>query len=253
MNKISLSLFTLTTALAANLPTQAAVLNGGFETGDFTNWTTGGDVIVQNTIFGDSTAVAPEGNYVALLSNSSVLGGEVISDVTALETSAGLLAGSLTNRNALNGSFVAQTFSANAGDTISFNWNFFTNEFTNSDINTNDFAFFSIIPNFETLADVNTSTFTTASASSFFSATTGFQAVTQALPTDGTYSFVAGIVGVGDTQAESGLAIDSFAVTKSPSTPVPEPSSMLGLGGLAVAFTALRFKHTQSRVKKSFN
>lgn len=226
MNTICLSLCAVTTVLAATLPVQAAILNSGFETGDFTNWSTGGDVAVQTNIFGDSSALIPEGTYVALLSNATVVGGTAL-DANTLESSAGLPSGSLTSRGASNGSFIAQTFSANAGDILSFRWNFFTNEFTNLGVTTNDFAFFSIIPSVETLADVNTGAFMTAAAASIFSATTGFQSVTQVLPTNGTYRFVSGVVNAGDVQAESGLAIDLISTTKS-TVPTPGPVPVPG-------------------------
>ena len=53
-------------AFAEVRPARAGFINGGFETGDFTGWSTIGDVSIQTDAFG---AGPPQGNYQAFLSN----------------------------------------------------------------------------------------------------------------------------------------------------------------------------------------
>jgi hypothetical protein len=126
-----------TSANAANFP------NGSFESGDFTGWQTLGDTAVQSTTFGDTQAKTPEGTYSALLSNgaqiASIDKGAV--NVENLESFLGLQVGALSSLNVYNGSAISQTFNLTTSSVLSFSWNFFTNEFVNQAVNTNDFAF----------------------------------------------------------------------------------------------------------------
>ncbi len=114
----------------------AVTINGGFETSDFTGYDTIGDTSVQTSDFGSGPT---EGTYQGFLSNAS---GVPASD---LETFLGVSPGSLNglgNGTATTGSAIRQTFAANAGDVLTFNYNFLTGEDANATLN--DFSFFTI-------------------------------------------------------------------------------------------------------------
>jgi len=219
---------------------EAVILNAGFESGDFTSWSTIGDASVVTSGFGSGPT---EGIDQALLTTASEDGdGSNFSGTDAvsaddLETFLGLAPGSLAglgNGTPTEGSALKQTFSANAGDVLSFDWNFLTNENTPG---VNDFAFATINP-LSTLADTNFSPFV-SSLTSDFAQETGFRTFTFTIPTTGTYTGGAGVVDVDDTEVTSGLLVDNFALTPStqPTPVIPEPSSILlfgaGLLGLA--------------------
>ncbi len=95
MNKIILA---ITFAFFAISGAQASILNGGFETGDLTNWTANNGLPYVTTTYtaADSTVLtATEGNYFAVLP-----GGSPVTKLTS------------------------DTFFVNAGETISFDWFF---------------------------------------------------------------------------------------------------------------------------------
>lgn len=109
-------------ALSAS-PLPAAIINPGFETGDFTGWSTIGSTSVLTKDFG----IAPlEGKFQGFLST-----GVGAVPVGSLESFLGLAAGSLSNfvsafppgggaggGFATEGSGIKQTFSVNSGDRI---------------------------------------------------------------------------------------------------------------------------------------
>jgi hypothetical protein len=113
--------------------------NGSFETGDFSSWDTAGSTSIETAEFG----VGPtDGTYQALLTN----GYSSMSDAD-LETFLGLAEGSLDglgNGDATEGSAIKQTIAVQAGDTLTFDWDFLTNEGMSSYFN--DFAFVSVAP-----------------------------------------------------------------------------------------------------------
>lgn len=189
----------------------AASINGGFETG-FTGWTTIGNTSIKTAEFDSGPT---QGTYEALVTNSS-------SSISApdLETFLGLETGSLNelgNGNTTNGSAIKQTFTANAGDVVTFDWNFVTNEEPETVFN--DFAFVSLNSS-STLASTLSSSLVPFSA---FTQQTGFQASSFTIPTSGTYTLGLGVSNVTDTTGDSGLLVDNVSLK-----PVPEPSAVLG-------------------------
>lgn len=220
---LKLSTLTLATAislLASSTSAFGVVLNGSFETGNFTDWTTVGDTSVQDSGFG----VTPtDGNYQAALQTLADTTGVSASN---LESFLGLSSGTLTNSGATEGSAIQQTIGANTGDVLSFDYNFLTDEVPgNSDFN--DFAFFTLNNNFISLADTLSPELFSPSFSSF-AAETGYQSFSYTFTSSGTYTLGFGVVDVdntggGDTGVNSGLLVDNVKTT-----PVPEPMTIFG-------------------------
>ncbi|GAB1541260.1 hypothetical protein NUACC21_39310 [Scytonema sp. NUACC21] len=181
--------------------------NGGFETNDFTGWTTIGSTSIETSEFGSDPR---EGTFQALLST----GDATFSD-EVIEAFLGLEPGSLDNfgnGDAIEGSAIQQTFTAEAGDILTFDWNFLTNEKAQV-FPFNDFAFVSINALSE-LADTRLPSTVISSTTQFFEET-GFQTFSFTIPTTGTYILGIGVVDVGDSTIESGLLIDNFLISSS--------------------------------------
>ncbi|BAZ70785.1 MAG: hypothetical protein KME28_03985 [Pelatocladus maniniholoensis HA4357-MV3] len=181
------------------------VINGGFENGDFTGWTTLGATSIETATFNSGPS---EGSSQALLST----GGVTFSDAI-IETFLGLETGSLDNfgnGDVTQGSAIRQIFTANAGDILTFDWSLLTNESAQVFPN-NDFFFVSISSESE-LADTKFSSLVTSSTTEFF-AETGLQTFSFTIPTTGTYTLGLGVADVGDNTVDSGLLIDNVTLT----------------------------------------
>ncbi|HIK44195.1 MAG TPA: PTPA-CTERM sorting domain-containing protein [Leptolyngbyaceae cyanobacterium M65_K2018_010] len=207
----------LSCALISSAPAQAAIINGDFSS-NFDGW----------DIFGFTSIVTPGGNPAAQLEAGAP-------DVTAsvIETFLGLAPGSLEDLSGQTnelfdgsgalflGSALKQSFTANAGDIISFTYNFTTSDY----LPFNDFAFTTLSPLVEGLASVklvgNTSGNTTS---------TGPRTFSWAIPTAGTYTLGFGVINVGDNLFGSTLVVDDVS-----STPIPTPALLPGLIGMGVA------------------
>jgi hypothetical protein len=116
---------------------------------------------------------------------------------------------------AFEGSAMKNTLTLAAGDTLSFDWNFRTNETLNK-----DFAFLLVDSTLIKLADFTDAT----QADSPFLQETGIRSYT--FNTPGTYTFALGVVDVDDYGITSALEISNARLER---VPVPEPSTMLGL------------------------
>jgi hypothetical protein len=204
---------------------QAAIVNGSFESNNFTGWTTTGQTTVTNSGFG----VTPvNGNYQALLQTLQNTTGV---STSALESFLGLGVGTLSSLGVTEGSAIQQTFSANAGDKLSFSWNFLTNQ--DPDLTYNDFAFFTLTNNVTQLADTF-SPLLVPSLTTPLSSATGYQ-LSIPIALTGSYTLGFGVVDVdttggGDTTVNSGLLIDNVQLLNNfTPTPIPEPRSIIGL------------------------
>ena len=177
--------------------------NGGFETG-FTAWKTIGNRSIQTAEFG---VIPTQGNFQALLTN----GFGSVSDTT-LENFLGLNLGDIDgigNGDATEGSALHKTIAVEAGDILSFDFNFLTDEFT-PESTFNDFAFVSITPNsLSELADTNS--FFELSPTRF-SEETDYDNFTFEFSEAGTYRVGIGVVDSFDTIVDSGLLVDDFKV-----------------------------------------
>lgn len=222
-----LSLLSLATLFQCN-PAQAFV-NGSFETGDFTGWETTGNTSIETFGFGSGPT---DGDFEALLST----GDPTVSDF-AIENFLGLAVGSLDalgTNDATVGSAIKQTFTAKAGDILTFDWNFLTNELTPTFFN--DFAFVSIA-GVDILADTF-SEFVTSLTS--FSEETEFQTFSFTFDTAGTYTVGLGVADLVDTVVDSGLLVDNVDLES-----VPEPTSVLSLLSLVVLGTGSILRRKQ--------
>lgn len=228
----TLSLIGLASVFCSN-PSQAAILNGGFETGNFNEWKTTGNTTIQTSAYGSGPT---EGKSQALLSTAE---DNAVSSLD-LETFLGLPSGSLDgvgNGETFRGSAIQQTFAANAGQVLTFDWNFLTNEGTPSPF-FNDFSFVTI-GSLSKIADTS-STFALSPTASYtdtnkrFESETGFKTFSYTIPTTGSYTLGIGVTNVGDPYGSSGVLVDKVALS-SPSTSIPEPNSAFSL----LAFGAL--------------
>ncbi len=226
----SLSLKTFTLPAPS---TNATIINGGFETNDFTGWTTLGETSIETRAFGSGPT---KGTYQALLPT----GGATFAD-EIIETFLGLQAGSLDNLgngDAITGSAIRQTFTAKAGDILTFDWNFLTNEVLFPSLN--DFSFVSI----SSLTELADTTFspTVISLSTQFLQETSFQPFSFVIPTTGTYTLGIGITDWRDSTTDSGLLVDNVKLIS-----VPEPTSMLSVLGFGALGAPLVLKRKQQK------
>ena len=186
--------------------------NNSFETGNFSSWNTIGDTSIETEDLG---IFPTDGASQALITSGvSDSGGSVVD--LDLEEFFDLPIGSLdgiAGSDATEGSAIKQTFTAEAGDVISFDWNFLTNESTPNET-FNDTGFLSINGFTFELADTNAD-FSDAPDVERFNSQTGTQTLTFSIATAGTYTIGFGAVDVGDSVVDSGLAIDNINITSS--------------------------------------
>jgi hypothetical protein len=219
------------------LPTaaHAAIMNGSFANG-FANWQTLGETTASgnqaflSTAFNEVTGVDSSGNEIrggnaALFSFISG-----ISEDSSVEGFLGLpsfLSSNDNFTNAIEGSAIKQTFSGRAGQTLSFDWNFRSNEAVGDNANPdfNDFAFttlsFSSQNLFFRLADT-TSQFLARGSDAEFDEQTGLRRFSFTLPFDAEYTLGLGVVDVGEPTIISGLIVDNVQA-------IPEANTTIGL------------------------
>lgn len=215
-----------------------SINNGSFETGDFTGWEILGDASVQTSAFGSGPT---SGTYQALLNTEATPDDNYSSLEQFLNLNSGAL-DRLGNGEVFGGSAIRQIFTANAGDTLSFNWNFLTNEELPSA--NNDFAFVVTLSDTSNLANTYATFFPSSTP---FANETGFQPFSQKVSTTGSYTLGIGVVNVADSEVQSGLLLDNFTLKPQNNDPkgVPEPLTIVG-SGMALGFGAL-FKKQSSK------
>ncbi|MEM9928127.1 MAG: hypothetical protein AAF915_31160, partial [Cyanobacteria bacterium P01_D01_bin.50] len=113
--------------------------------------------------------------------------------------------------NATEGSGIKQTFTAQAGDILEFDYTLLTNEGTPSPT-FNDSAFLSLGSFVLELGDTSDPTFSDKSVEGFSEAT-DTQTVKIAISQAGTYDLGFGVVDLTDTIVDSGLLIDDVKLT----------------------------------------
>lgn len=273
---VSASMLVGLTAIAS-----ADFVNGSFETsgGSLSGWSKTGDAQVLGASIGDTPT---DGTHDALLatqtdSDSNSIDPDVAIGIgisgSALESFLGQDSGALTavgNGTAKLGSAITQVLTLSAGDKVTFDYNYLTNQVCYDEPDNfyriptsanDDFSFLSIVNGSSKevvkLVDdfygyqvaSNAGGFNTglalASVNNPFLSETGFLTYTFTAPTSGTYTLGVGVVNATTNPNTNGLnsavLVDNFHVL-----PVPEPSSFLGFGVLGVLALTSR-KRSQNK------
>jgi hypothetical protein len=131
-----------------------------------------------------------------------------------LEPLLGLEPGTLTrlgNEEIEEGSALQLTFNAEAGDILSFDWNFLTNEPDSTLVGSNDdFAFVDFQSSTIKPADISSSLET---SQTMFADETRYETFSTEIDASGTYTLSLGVVNVGDVLFDSALLVDNFKLT----------------------------------------
>lgn len=226
------------------LPASAAVANGNFLS-DLSGWTSVGDVSVQSA----GPAITGNGSAYALLTTASLTFQDDFPsaagkfnysksasavDVSVLESSIGVASGALDPdvanfAYAYEGSGLAKTVTVAAGDTLSFRWNFLSNETSPTFA---DYAFLNLNGSIIRLADTSS----TLASSSAFALETGYKTYSHTFTQGATFKLAFGLVDVGDYDTTSALAISNVQIAASVPEPIEAMMLTLGLGviGLVV-------------------
>jgi hypothetical protein len=210
-----------------------AVNNGDFSAG-LTDWTSLGDVtVISGAAMLTSASVDFDDDYpdVAGAFNAS---GTAADTVDNIEASLDVAAKTLGDY-ATEGSLLKQTFNVNAGDTLSFNWNFFTNEPAVNGFA--DYAFVSINGVISTLATAADATF----ADVTYAFTTNAGSFNHVFASAGAVELGFGVLDMNDYNVTSALTLDNVTLV---AAPIPEADTYaLMLAGLGlVGFMARRRK-----------
>lgn len=219
--------------------------NGNFATGDFTGWTTYGDVSIQSPavrkVAALTTASVDYEDDFPLEAGFNNRSGTPAVDFLFAPDLAGVaydvldaVGGGFT----YEGSAIRQSFFATAGDTLTirFDWTFLS-----ADVDHADFGFLAIndtVVKFVDTASAPVASQFNGSFGDFSDVTWGWAAVdyTYTATTTGEVTMVLGVVDLNDANGTSELRVDNIAVTA-----VPEPATYaLTLAGLAVLVAAAR-------------
>lgn len=192
------------------------IVNGGFES-DFTGWSVIGS---RNDIRFDLRRKSPS-NAASLRSGDfSYLPGSLDSTI---ETFLGMKPSSLDEiakgSDALVGTAMKQTFIANAGDIIKFDWSFGTFEEPRDPFN--DFAFVSLNGKAQLLADTYSEDLVPDDRTILGSVRTLPQIFSYRIPTSGAFTIGFGVMQVNDREIASAMLVDNVVVS------VPEPTSVV--------------------------
>lgn len=197
---------------------QAAIVNGGFETGLFSPWLVRGTATVEGPAF----TPPPEGVYQALMT------ADFGDSAGNIELFLNLVPGSLQDlipagvQSIGTGSAIYTDIIASAGDVLRFDWNFLTNEAVAPNASVPDFSFWSLSNEQGAVVLANTFSPGFFSSSTNFDFETGYSATNYTILNDGTYRLGFGVMNAGEDGGNSGLLIDNVTLTAA----IPEPASV---------------------------
>jgi hypothetical protein len=237
MNTIKLIATAWVSLVLYDAPSHAIIVNGGFESG-LSGWGTFGDVSTQTG--------APQGNARLLLTTADTVADEfdgsgtpigpfnrsgnspvLVGSPGGLETQSGFAIGAFdpVGGFAYEGSLALQSFTATAGQTLSFLWNFGTRD------TLADFAFVAIDGVVIRLGGVPEAVLP-GSGDNLLE--TGYQTYSFQFASSGLHTLAFGVVDVFDASVMSSLSIDQVQLSNT----VPEPGAallmLMALGLLAV-------------------
>ncbi|MCA2588141.1 MAG: PEP-CTERM sorting domain-containing protein, partial [Microcystis sp. M34BS1] len=223
----TLTLIAVASLLASNPEASpAAIVNGSFETGNFSDWNTTGQTSVETSSFQVTPA---NGSYQAVLQTCVFVGAcddnQPLTNASNLESFLSLSSNQLSNLFVTEGSAIKQTITANAGDILSFSWNFLTDEDA-ADVDYRDFAFFTLNNTLYSLADTQSS-FPINPSFSHLTKETGYQPYTITISVSGDYILGFGVVDVdktggGNATGNSALLVDNIKLTNIAKVPEPD-------------------------------
>lgn len=194
-------------AVAATNIGVCEITNGNFEN-NFLNWETIGHASIEIT---NNNKAVTQHNKAALLDTFSEQTADIVELAQFLETRIDLLN---SFGEVYEGSALKTNITVNAGDILSFDWNFLTDESHDGDYQ-NDFAFLTL-SGLNTLKIADTfSMFNPAQENSTnLLYETGFHTYTYTFTTSGTYTLGMGVVDVGEGSFDSGLIIDNVSLRR---------------------------------------
>jgi hypothetical protein len=214
---------TLSLGLASCLAS-ASFINGGFESGDLTGWSSLGTVSASmGATYSETDSVSPDsGDYAAHLITQNI---EAATIAAQMSIDVDTLNASNEGVSATVGSLIWQSVFASAGDVLQFRWNFVEADYLPYD----DWAFYGVqyesdateLTRFASLASVGPDEGLTVN---------GWTTLTVTIPETGNYTFYFGVVNATDTSMDSELWIDGAYAGSSPPAPVesevPEPATL---------------------------
>lgn len=227
------SLIAATVGLMFTSSAMAAITNGGFSGNSLAGWNTLGDVTTQSGGAFLTTASLFDDDFpeeAGTFNASGISAYDIASG--GFEAFAGLNAGDLDTPDfAFEGSLLTQTISINAGDTLSFNWNFFTNEGVAP-----DYAFVAINGVISVLAPAQSALIPSVP----YDFSTGASVFSQTFSAASSVTLAFGVVDLSDYGVTSALWLDNVALTAA--VPEPETYAML-LAGLGFIVASSRRKN----------
>jgi hypothetical protein len=202
-------------AIVATTSGYGAVADGGFETG----------------------LLLP--NYQGYINNPGNFAAHISAVVPFLDVpGSSLLA--LGQGSPTTGSAISQDLTVSAGDILTFDWNFLTDEH-NEGIAYNDFAIFTIgnTPFFLVSRNSSFSTLNLVSPPAGFDGQTNWATQNYTFPSSGTFKLAFAVFNVGDAGHDSVLLVDGLTVT---SVPEPGATAILIIGVAGMFFMKRRKK-----------